>query len=85
MAAEEDKKKTFKSSDVANAKNWEQRVLNEMESPHMWNKTWSPLFESDVPFEYDAKLKYLQNELLKFDAKKLQRPVKVFYIKICVY
>ena len=46
--AEEEKKKSGKVNDVSNSKNWESRVLSEMEAPHLWNKTWSPLFESDV-------------------------------------
>jgi hypothetical protein len=60
--------------------NWEQRILNEMESPHKWRETWGELFQSEVPFEYEAKIKYLEQELKKFDVNSLTTIHKVnFY------
>ena len=44
-------------------KNWEQRLLTEMEAPHKWNEAWGDLFSYGVPIEYSERIKYLEYEL----------------------
>ena len=64
----EDKKKA--SNPEAEAKNWEQRVLTEQEAPHKWNEAWGSLFNNGVPHEYNARIKYLEEELKKMPGGK---------------
>ena len=62
---------------VAEQRNWEQRILNEYDSPHKWNETWGKIFEKEIPFEYDQKILYLEKQLEKFQNKDSIHPPKV--------
>lgn len=76
MTTKDDKEK--KAIDyVAQQRNWEQRVLSEHESPHKWNETWGALFQSEVPFNYEQRIEYLENKLNKFKSKGIEPPPKV--------
>lgn len=59
--AEETKKKV--SNPLADAKNWEQRLITEQEAPHKWNEAWGELFDNGVPHEYSKRIKYLEEQL----------------------
>jgi len=61
MAA--DKKGAREKNPMADAANWNDRVLTELEAPHKWNEAWGQLFQSEVPHEYKERIQYLENEL----------------------
>lgn len=48
---------------LAEAKNWEQRLIIEQEAPHKWNEAWGSLFDNGLPHEYSARIKTLQEQL----------------------
>jgi hypothetical protein len=60
-APAENKKKEVNA--MSEMKNWEQRVLTEMEAPHKWNEAWGDFFAKGIPIEYGEKIKYLEGEM----------------------
>lgn len=80
----DDKKATNgrQSNPEAEAKNWEQRLHTELEAPHKWREAWGSLFDNGVPLEYNARIKYLEEELKKLPNERrlpkygLGQPIK---------
>jgi hypothetical protein len=66
----EEKKAAKQSNPLADAKNWEQRLITEQEAPHKWNESWGELFNSGVPHEYNQRIKYLEDQLKTIPATK---------------
>jgi len=48
---------------MADAANWNARVLTEIDAPHKWNEAWGQMFEGSVPHDYIERIKFLENEL----------------------
>jgi hypothetical protein len=67
MAAADDNKKQLDKSFVSEQQNWEQRVNSELESAKKWNENWGVLFSRGIPNDYEARIKYLEEELKKYD------------------
>lgn len=61
MAAETKEKKVPNA--LADAKNWEQRLITEQEAPHKWAEAWGSLFDNGIPHEYDARIKFLEEKV----------------------
>lgn len=55
----------------AAAKNFEQTCKTESEVPHKWNETWGQLFFKGIPYEYEGRIKYLEEQLKNTTAAKL--------------
>ncbi len=61
MADEAKAKK--QSNPLADAKNWEQRLITEQEAPHKWNEAWGGLFDNGVPHDYTKRIQHLEEKL----------------------
>ena len=48
---------------MADAANWNARVNTEQEAPHKWNEAWGQMFQSNIPHDYQDRVKFLQEEL----------------------
>ena len=66
----EEKKAAKQSNPLADAKNWEQRLITEQEAPHRWTESWGELFDSGVPHDYDKRIKYLEDKIKTIPAVK---------------
>ena len=65
-AAPEDKKVEKEARNANNdAANWDCRVRNELESCHKWNADWGEMYSNGVPFDYEGRIKYLEEEVNK--------------------
>ncbi len=65
-----EEKKTKQVNPLAEAKNWEQRLITEQEAPHKWAEAWGELFDNGIPHEYEPRIKHLEEELKKIPAAK---------------
>ncbi len=65
-----EEKKVKQSNPLADAKNWEQRLITEQEAPHKWSEAWGELFDNGVPHEYNKRIKYLEEQLKTIPASK---------------
>jgi len=54
MAAAPDKSKKEVNA-MSEMKNWEQRVISEMEAPHKWNSAWADFFAKGVTITFYLK------------------------------
>ena len=66
-----DKKVRNANNDAAN---WDQRVRNELESSHKWNADWGEMYSNGIPFDYDGRIKYLEEELKRFPKEASKIP-----------
>ena len=48
---------------MADAANWNARVITELEAPHKWAEAWGEMFQTEIPHEYKERVKYLEAEL----------------------
>jgi hypothetical protein len=48
--------------------------LREAESPHRWNETWSELFTTDIPVNFNERLVYLEKTLKELPGGKKLPP-----------
>lgn len=48
---------------MADAANWNARVITEIEAPHKWNEAWGQMFQTEIPHDYKERIKYLEEEL----------------------
>lgn len=78
MATKDEKEKKIVDF-VAQQRNWEQRILSEHESPHKWRETWGSLFESEVPFDYEKRIEYLEVKLKRLPPSSMNPPPKVLH------
>ena len=37
-----------------------------LSAPHKWNEAWADFFAKDVPVEYGARIKFLEEQLKRF-------------------
>ncbi len=74
-----------RGSTDAESRNWEQRVLNEIESPNRWRETWGELFQSqsEVPFDGDARIAYFEKKLKEQEAKYKHAMVRLPKVQKC--
>ncbi len=54
-----------KDNTVDAMRNWEQRIISEMESVHKWNDNWTELFDTGVPHDYKQRIEFLEKEVKK--------------------
>lgn len=64
--AEDKKKGPAKEKNATNeAANWDQRVRNELDSSLKWNADWGEMYSNGIPFDYEGRIKYLEQEVSK--------------------
>ena len=67
---EKKERRKIEKNPGADATNWDARVRTEQEAPHKWNEAWGQMFANSIPFDYQDRIKFLQNELANCPVQK---------------
>ena len=61
-----------RTSQVADAQNWEQRVKSELEASKQWYKDWGSLYAPTQPTNYEERIEKLQAKADQIPGVRLQ-------------